>query len=167
MTFVVMFFAMAVGAALQALFPTMGLLGQMQPPILFGLVLYYALTRPPIPALMAAMLAGFLQDAFSLIPLGYSSFAFGLAALGVNHFREEVFGQQWITHLLFGSLGYLLVCMFLSALLVSNGHLLLTPSGLIRKFLGAAILGAVSAPLVFRVIVQFEQWLGIRGEARV
>lgn len=166
MTPLVMLFSMAVATAFQAMCPTLGLLGSMQPPILFGLVLYYALTQPRIPALLAAVSAGFLQDAFSLIPLGYTSFAFGLAALIVNHFRDEVFGQQWITHLLFGSLGYLLVCMLLAALLMSNGYLKLTATGLIRKLLGAAILGAISAPLVFMVIVRFEQWLGIRREMR-
>jgi len=157
---VVMFFCLVCGAVLQAVWPTWLWLGQASAPFLLGLVLYYALSHGDGFMLLAAVLAGLLQDALGLIPLGYSSFCFCLTALIVSRFREMVFSGDWPAHILFGAVAAAGVSLVLSLLLSHDGRLLIGPGWTILKAFGAGLLGAIVIPFEFRVLEALDRMLG-------
>lgn len=160
MNAMVMIFMLALGAVLQAVLPAWAVLGLARVPVLLGLVLYYALTRPRAAALRAAVLAGLLQDGLGMIPLGYSSFCFSVMSIAVNHVKDEVFANQWGTHMLFGAAANAAVTLGLYLLLVHGGDLAMSGRGALLKIGGALLLGAVAAPLVFRGAAALERMLG-------
>jgi rod shape-determining protein MreD len=156
-----MLFLLVFGAVCQVVVPSVFFPGNARMPVLAGLVVYYALTRSLGTALRAAVLAGLLQDAMSLIPLGYSSFCFCLAAWLIYRVRDEVYIRSWITHALFGAM--------LSALTAAGLYLMLSQGGLLAvplyrglmKILSASLLGAVLTPLIFRGAEWLDRKLGI------
>lgn len=155
----VLLFSLLCGAALQALIPPWGALGQV--PVLLGLVLYYALG--PAPGLMwiAAVLAGLLQDALGQIPLGYSSFCFCLVALGVSGIRGEVFEHEVLMHSIVGALAAIGGTLVLSILLIRERAVLLSGSHLALKLLGSLLLGAFVVPMVYAVMRRIDRMLGL------
>jgi rod shape-determining protein MreD len=167
MTGVVMTFMLVLGAVLQAVVPSWAILGEARIPILLGCVLYYALTRPRNTALQAAILAGLLQDALCMIPLGYSSFCFCIVALLANRVKDEVFSHQWFTHLLFGAVANGGMMLVLYVLLVRGGVLSMAVGTLVLRTFGAMLLGAVVTPVTFHAAQVLERRLGLMEVRRV
>ncbi len=160
MSALVMIFALLCGATAQAVLPSWTLLGIARPPVLLSVALYYAMTRDREMMLTAAVLAGLLQDALSLIPLGYSSVLFSLVSLMVARFRDLVFVFRAITHLILGALANAVVTLGLGALLVLNGQIAFYTPGLLSRLTGALLAGALLAPLIFRLIEFIDVHLG-------
>lgn len=160
MNWLVMIFSLICAAVAQALLPSWTVLGVARPPILLGVVMYYALTRSPEMAFLTAVLAGLTQDALSLIPLGYSACVFCLVAMSLRQFKEMVFVFRAVTHLVVGAVASAGVAMGLGLLLVFNGQIDINLSWLATRVLGALAAGAVVVPLVFRTIEWMDLHLG-------
>lgn len=165
MTVVVMLFALVCGVVVQALLPAFPLLGLAKPPVLLALVIYYAFTRSRGTLLLAAILAGVLQDAQSRIPLGYSSACFCLTGLVVFRFRDVVFGLRSVTHMVVGGLASAGITAVLALLLSLEGLVVFLPGGFLAKVLGAGLLGVVTVPVGFRCVEFLDVKLGNVEEA--
>jgi len=158
---VIMIFLLVCGAVLQAIVPTGPAMGQVRLPVLLGLVIYYSLLKPRKTALNAALLAGLLQDALSMIPLGFSSFCFILTAWIINSWREEVFTRHWLTHMLLGLAAVPANLLVMFVLLTQARVLVLPWSGLLLKLWGSIVTGAIFVPLVCRAAETLEVKLGM------
>ena len=157
---VVLLFSLVCAAVLQTVFPTWFWLGQATPPILLGLCLHYAFHHE-LPFLMAAsVLAGLLQDALGLIPLGYSSFLFCVVALLVSRYRDIIFVGAWLTHALFGALAAGCVTLALVVFLTGADLLVIHPAWAVVKILGAVLLGATIIPLEIQMLEALDRMLG-------
>jgi rod shape-determining protein MreD len=144
----------------QALLPAWTWMGQAKAPLLLGAVLYYAFNHNPRYMWQAALLAGLLQDALGRIPLGYSSFCFGLAGLVASRFRDLVFAQAGITHLLSGAVAGLGVTLLLALLLAAPAAELFQAGWIVRKSVGVTLLSALVVPVVFQMMRQLDQLVG-------
>ena len=156
-----MIFLLVCGSVLQAVIPTGPAMGQVRLPVLLGLVIYYSLLKSRRTALSAALLAGVLQDALSMIPLGFSSFCFILTAWVINNWREEVFTRHWLTHMLMGLAVVPANLLVLSLLLTQSRLLILPGAGLVLKLWGSVVTGAIFVPLVCRTAETLEIKLGM------
>jgi rod shape-determining protein MreD len=165
MTSLLMSLALIGGAVLQALWPTWRWLGHAHAPVLMGVVLYYALAHSRRHMLQAAILAGLLQDALGMIPLGYSSFCFTVVALLVSKFQDMVFVHESLTHMSFGALTSGAVTLALYGLLSKDDLVSLQPGWAALKTFGSMLLGAVVVPLVFETMESLDRMLG-NTEAR-
>jgi rod shape-determining protein MreD len=155
--------ALFVCALLQAIAPAWGVMGQAKPPLLLGVVLFYALTREDSLVLESAVLAGLLQDSLGPIPHGFSVLAMTSVALLVNQFRDRVFAEHWFTHVTLGVAASAWVSIILYILLVSTGlrsgvHF----SFVLSKALGMSLLGMVLIPLTFACLEKLELHLGLQ-----
>lgn len=152
---------MLAGGVLQAILPTAPWLGEVRPPVLLSLSLYYALTREQAP-LGAAVLAGFVQDALGPLPLGASSLCFCGVVLLAHRRREGVFIGRGLTHVVFGALGSGLATLAVYGLMVSGDLLRLPVSRVALKTASAMALGGLVAPAVFAVMERLDRALGNR-----
>jgi len=156
----VLLVSLALCAILQAILPSWVGMGQAKAPLLLGGVLYYALTRDGFQVVEAAVVAGLLQDSLGPMPLGYTSLAFCVVALLTNHYRDRVFGDHWITHVLLGVAAAILVTFIQYLLLVGGGHRALRLPFVLSKALGMSLLGIGVIPLVFKLIERLDYKLG-------
>ena len=157
----VLFVSLTLCAIAQAVLPHWHTMAQAKAPVLLGGVMYYALTRRGGVALEAAIIAGFLQDVLDFIPLGYSMFAFALAAQLVNRYRTRVFGGSWVTHMLLGAMASVLTTLVLYTLLVATGvDIAISIGAAFRKALGVAFMGLFVISLVFWAIERLDYRLG-------
>ncbi len=157
----VLLFSLVAAAALQAVTPAWDLFGQAKIPFLPGVIMYYALTRNAGEGIRAAFLGGLIQDSLGLVPLGFSSLAFCLATLAWGYYRNIVFVREGLTHILFGSLGCGGITLGIGALLLVSGEFGMSPAGVVGRALGSALLGGVSAPVLFRLMASSERTLGV------
>lgn len=160
MTAFVMLFSLIIGSVLQASLPALPRIGYAQPPLLLSIVVYYALTTDRATTVWAAVLGGLLCDTMGLMPLGYSAFAYCVAGLVSQSFRDMVIARQWTTHVVFGGLANFGVVLLSYMLLAKDGLVGLGILGLIGKLLVALILGAVVTPLVFTLMEKFDHTVG-------
>jgi hypothetical protein len=160
MKLLAMLFSLVAAAVVQALLPAWGWFGHAKAPVLLGLVVYYALTRSRGWMLAAAVGAGMLQDGLGMIPLGYSACLFCLLGLVVQRYRDELYGFGVVTHVVIGCLGAGAVALGLAVLLAKDGLVVWAPAWVLSKIAGAAGLGALSAPLVFRLVERLDLTLG-------
>lgn len=155
-----MVFALICGAVLQAVLPTWSWLGHAAAPVLLGIVLYYAISYPRGMMLGAAVVGGLLQDSLGMIPLGYSSFCFCVAALAVARFKDLVFVHETITHMVFGALAAGTVTLLLYGLLAGGGQVVVRAGWGFQKIIGSLLLGGVVAPLAFELMESLDRMLG-------
>lgn len=155
-----MIFALVCGAVLQAVLPAWTPMGQAKVPLLLCMSLYYTLSYERSVMLQGAILAGLLQDALGMTPLGYSSFAFVIAGIIVARFKDLIFVQQTLTLVLLGTVSAAGVTLLLFALLARGGMAEVPVLWMVLKTVGTMILGAVTAPLTFRLLTHLDQKLG-------
>ena len=155
--------ALLAAALLQSMLPGWGAMGQARFPLLMGVVLYAALTLDRRGMLLVAVAAGLLQDALSLLPLGFSSFGYCFGCLLILRWRDQLFGQQAVTHMLLGGVFAVLSTLLLYFLLMSNGTLYIHVGALILRLIGSFIMGVISAPLIFMGLVRLERGLGLKA----
>lgn len=160
MTQLVLIAALLAASVLQAMLPTAVWTGLAPAPLMPSLVIYYALARPRMVMLEVALLAGLIEDSLGQTPLGTSSFCYCVAGLAVEHFRETVVVRQWTTHAMLGAVVNLGVTVVSFALLAKDRlvepdllHVVLRP-------LGAALLGAAVAPVVFAAVEFLDRTVG-------
>ncbi len=164
MNLLVMLFVLVCAAVAQAVVPSSPALGEAPLPMLLAVLMYYGLARDLRLMLFAGILGGFLQDGLSLMPLGYSSFAYCLAGWTMSRFKDIVFVHETVTHMLFGALGAAGATLVSYALISTTGLQDYPAVAALHKAGGAFILGAIVAPIVFRVSKRFDQWVGNVGE---
>lgn len=155
------------GALAQTLLPNIGWAGDSPVPLLTALALVYALRASPGFALAAALLAGVCQDSLSLMPLGYSSFGFGLCALVVQRYRDLMVVDSWFTHVVLGAVCGFAVNLLTGVFLVAGGMAEVSAWHLAIRTAGAAVLTALVTPLVFAVVRHVEGRLGLAPELEV
>jgi rod shape-determining protein MreD len=154
------------GGVLQAVLPTWAVAGQMPVPVLPALVVYYALTRNRAAAFWIAVSAGLVQDALGIVPLGFSSCCFAVAALLLNRYREEVFEWEDLTHMILGGVTVGGVTLALGVLLGAAADMHLPAGRIVLKTFGAAALGVATTPLVCRGVHHLDVMLGLVQEGR-
>lgn len=153
---------MLLGGVLQAVLPTASWLGNMRPPILLALTLHYALTRED-PPMGAAWLAGLVQDALGMLPLGFSSVCFCGAALLVNRFRREIFAGELLTRAVLGALLAGLTTAALSLMLrlaVVDDPFRLSFTSVALKVAASFLLGGIWTPLICGGMARMERAMG-------
>lgn len=160
----VMLFVLVCAAVVQAVVPSLPALGEAPLPVLLSVVMYYGLARDLRLMILAGILGGFLQDGLSLIPLGYSSFVYCVTGWVMSRFKDMVFVHETVTHMLFGALGAAGATLILYVLISTTSLQAYPLSMALHKAGGAFILGALVAPVVFRVSKRFDQWMGNVGE---
>lgn len=166
MKMVALLFLLLAGTALQAFFPALRWLGHASAPVLGAIVVYYTLFRGGPMMLAAALLGGLFQDSLSLIPIGYSSFAFAAGALIIERYREIIVLQSPLTHMVLTSALHAGVTAFLAVMLVHGDLIAWQPGWLLLKVAGAAALGLVTGPVIVGLAHLLEEKLGlIEGSA--
>ena len=162
----VMLLVLLMGAAIQALLPAWTWLGGAQPPILLALVLFYSFAQNRGWMLFCALVAGLLQDALGQVPLGFSSFCFGLAGLAAQRYREDVVEGAVVAQMVFGGLAAGAVTFLLYVLLRHADAITVPAAWAARKILGTILLGAALTPLAFWTVISLERQLGERPAAK-
>lgn len=155
--------ALFVCALMQAVAPAWSGMGQAKPPLLLGVVLYYALSREDSLVVESAVLAGLLQDSLGPIPHGFSVVAMLTVSLLVNQYRDRLFAEHWFTHITLGVASSALVSLLLYVTLVSTGlrngvHV----SFVMSKALGMSLLGLVFIPVMYQILQALEIQLGLK-----
>lgn len=162
MTAGIMIFLLLVGGLLQSLVPASSLLGLSKPPFLMAVALYYALAHSRGMAVIAAILAGIIQDSMSLLPVGYSAFCFVIFGVILAETREKLFGDSLLTVAILGAgLGALTtLCLFLMLSLNSLADSI-PLWWVVLKMGGTALLGFCAAPLVWWSAATLERHVGL------
>jgi rod shape-determining protein MreD len=161
MTLLTLLFWLIAGGTLQGIVPAWRHMGQPAFPFLLAVVLYAALTKKPRYFVLTALLAGVLEDALSLAPLGTSAgacFAAGGLALLL---RADFYADKARTVMWFGALCVAAAAGVMALLLRLEGLVSLAPADVFRRMAGSAILGAVLVPLQFSLMRGLERRLGI------
>ncbi len=164
MNVLVMVFMLVCAAVIQAVAPSLSALGEARLPLLLSVVMYYGLARDHRLMLGAGILGGILQDALSLMPLGYSSFVYCVAGWVMSRFKDIVFVHETITHMLFGAVGAagatFLLYLLIAATILREYPLIAA----VHMSAGGFVLGALVAPVVFRACKRLDQLMGNVGE---
>ena len=160
MTALVLLFAVVIGSVLQASVPAPAWLGHAQIPVMMGLVIYYAMVADRGTMIMAAILAGLVDDTLGLMPLGYSSFCYCVAGLICQGFRDVVIARQWTTHVFLGALSNAGVTIATFLLLVKDDLVQMGWLQITFKLLGSIVVGAVAVPIIFQVMTWLDHTVG-------
>lgn len=160
MNLVVMIVMMAFAAVFQCQLPGWAFLGGARVPLLTGVVLYYAFLHGRGTLLIAAMAAGLLHDSLSDMPLGCSSLVFSLLGLLMATFRETLFTESALTWAFFGAVGAAAFSALTGVVLLEADLIADSFWSVGWKVAGTALLGAVSAPVVFAAGLRMDRLVG-------
>lgn len=166
MTALIMAIGLLGAAVAQTLAPGLPALGLAKLPLLYCVVLYYAMERERTTLLIAGIGAGFLHDALSAIPLGYSTCCFCLVGWYVSRFRRLVLTDSAMTQIFFGALTAPAASALLYLLLLKDGLVGLPFPAVLLKLFGTAVLGGACAPLVFYSLGNLDRIVGNVSPAR-
>ena len=160
MTLLVLLFWLLVGGTLQGVMPAWRHMGQPAFPILLGVVIYAATNKKFGYFLLAALIAGVLEDSLSLVPLGSSVAAFLVAGwlalrLRTHFFADKVSHAAW-----FGALSAATATGPMALLLRWQGLLALPLRDALWRMAGSAVLGLVVMPVLFALMRGLERRLG-------
>ena len=160
MTILMLLFWLIAGGTLQVLMPAWRHMGQPAFPFLLGVVIYTAVNKKSRYFVVTALLAGRVEDAWSLAPLGYSACAFlvagGLAVL----LREDFYADKARTVMWFGALCAAASTGTMALLLRMKDLITLSGGDISWRMAGSAMLGAVLIPLLFGLMRGLERLLG-------
>ncbi|TFG88064.1 MAG: hypothetical protein E4H17_02965 [Gemmatimonadales bacterium] len=130
------------------LIPSYAFMGQARAPMLLALVVYYALNRDLVTMLAASLAAGFLHDALSTIPLGYSVVVFGIVGLAASRCREAITHEHYVPHALLGAVAGFVATLALYGSLRLHGSIACGPVWALLKAFWTAILAMWCVPLM-------------------
>lgn len=161
MFWLLMGMAILTGALLQAHLPGIVFFGGIRPPVLCGIVLYYALNHRGSAGVISAFLAGLVLDTLSFVPLGYSVLLYCVMAFVVGRYRKLVLPEAMITAAFFGGLAGLLYPTVIFGLLIREGmaadHLI----SVIARIVGNGLLGMVTTPVVILIMSRLHKALSL------
>jgi hypothetical protein len=168
MNMLVMILALGCAGVLETAWPAAAALGQAKPPLVMGLILYYAMCRSLPLMLAAAVLGGVMSASLNALPLG--AMLLGLAGIGllVRGYREMVFSGQWLTRMVLGAAAGLGLTMILFVWLglADSGLRGAAPEWVLMKILGAGLYGLLLAPVIFWLMEHLDRMVGnLRMEA--
>jgi rod shape-determining protein MreD len=149
-----------VAALIQGALPGYALLGQAKFPFLLSAVVYYALNRERLWMVTAAFVAGLLHDALSAVPLAASALLYLLAGWIVSCFRKQVDTDALVTYSVFGLSAAAAVSLVTYMVLQRGGHVDCSATVALWRSLGAAALGTVTGPVVFKVLRALDRAVG-------
>ena len=153
-------FWLIAGGTLQAAVPAWRHMGQPAFPILLGVVLYAALNKKARYFVAAAILAGLVEDALSLAPLGYSSCAHLAAGTLAVLLRKDFFADRAFTTSWLGALCAAASTGVMALLLRMKGLVVVSGGETLWRMAGAAVLAAVTMPVLFGLMRGLERRLG-------
>lgn len=162
MNLIVMLIAITAAVLTENALPGWSRCLRVKAPLLMGIVIYYALCRPPWMAAAAAIAGGIVYDALCGLPPGCSVITLSLFAALFRRNREYLFGERLPTQLLVGALAGGLF----AALTGAGVALLPGPGGnrgpalLASRILGTGLLGMACFPLVFRIMLRLDRMAG-------
>ena len=162
----IMSMALLGAAVLQSVLPSYAFMGQVRPPLLLAVVLYYALHYDVLPAMWAALLAGFLHDALGGVPMGYTVVAFGLLGLMAGRCREFISRDNLVPHSLIGAAASFVVTLAMFIVLRMRGDIACHLSWALLKAFWAAILGMWCVPLVCVILAWADGAVGNSQKAQ-
>lgn len=160
MTYALLALILIPGAVLQIMLPAVPVLGYVKLPVLMAIVVYYALNHRRDVMFVAAVLAGFLQDSLSPMPLGYSSAVFCVLGWGMSYFRGLVISEVGITYVVFGAVGGACTELVLWGALAYRELLVLPAGRVLLRAQGAALLGAICTPFIFFIVRRIDHLVG-------
>jgi len=160
MTGVVLLVSLLAAAVVQELSPAYGALGQVKAPVLLAVVVYYAFNRRFAIAMTAGLLAGVLQDAMSLVPLGYSSLLFMGAGAAISRYREQMESESVVTAGFFGAATAGSLALLMSLLLAHAGRFVWRPGPVLLRAAGSAVWGLAVTPVVFLLVGGLDRRVG-------
>lgn len=149
MKWLVMAILIVLAGSFQAVLPAIRIACEAKLPILLGVVIYYALAGNTVHMIVACFVTGFLQDALSYIPLGYSSLLFLLTGFIASRFKRFIRKESLLPPLILGGLSGMLITVVTYLLLRRRDLIVAMPVGVFLKSIGSGILGALSIPLVY------------------
>ncbi|NLE68435.1 MAG: rod shape-determining protein MreD [Lentisphaerae bacterium] len=162
MNLIVMLIAIITAVLAESAMPGWGHFLRVKAPLLMGVVIYYALCRPPWLAVAAAVAGGILNDALCGLPPGCSVITLSLFAALFRRNRGFLFGERLSTHLAAGALAGVVF-----ALLTGAGVALLpgpgggrVPEQLAARAVGTGLLGMATFPPVFRIMLRLDRMAG-------
>ncbi len=160
MTLLMLLFWLIVGGTLQVVVPAWRHMGQPAFPFLLGVALYAAVNKKARYFVLTALLGGMLEDALSLAPLGCSACAF-LAAGGLAMLlRVDFYADKARTVMGFGALCAAASTGVMALLLRMKGLVVLSGGETLWRMAGAAVLAAVTMPVLFGLMRGLERRLG-------
>ena len=160
MTLLMLLFWLIAGGTAQVLVPAWRHMGQPAFPFLLGVSLYAAVNQKPRYFVVAAFLAGVLEDSMSLAPLGCSACAFLVAGGLAMLLREDFYADKARIVMGFGALCAAASTGMMGLLLRTQGLVSLSGGELARRMAGSAVLGAVMMPVLFGLMRGLERLLG-------
>ena len=160
MTFILMILLLVTGATVQTLLPAYAILGQVKIPVMLAFVIYYALNQNRSTMLIAALLAGVLQDALSLSPLGYSSTIFIFVGWIISCYRGLVTADSFMTPIVFGAISGITATLMQALLLAHSEIINFQPLWILLRMLGSGFLGALITPVVFMLAKALDRAVG-------
>lgn len=161
MIFAVMMVLLVLAGLLQDLGPSVVWLGQTKAPLLFAVAMYYAVAHGRTAMLVSAVAAGLVQDSGSLVPIGYSSLCFCVLGLGIHSFRGPILPRAVLTAALIGGGGNAFATGLLQILLIVGLDYGPGPWWwILLRLTGAAFLGAIVVPLVWRLADAADRLVG-------
>ena len=160
MTLLMLLFWLIAGGTLQVVVPAWRHMGQPAFPFLLGVALYAAVNKKARYFVLTALLGGMLEDALSLAPLGCSACAF-LAAGGLAMLlRVDFYADKARTVMGFGALCAAASTGVMALLLRMKGLVVLSGGETLWRMAGAAVLAAVTMPVLFGLMRGLERRLG-------
>ena len=160
MTFILMTLLLMTGATIQTLLPAYAVLGQVKIPILLAFIIYYSLNRNIKTMLIAATLAGIIQDSLSLSPLGYSSAIFIFIGWVISRYRGLVVADSFMTPIVFGAIAGITTTLMQALLLAHSGLINFNPLWILLRMSGCGFLCALVTPVVFLLSKTLDQAVG-------
>jgi rod shape-determining protein MreD len=142
--------------------PTWVLLGGMKCPLILACVLYYALVHDRPLFMASALVGGLLHDGMSATPLGYSSILFVCMGWVASLFRRRLVIEAAMTSIVLTMILNVLFTLGLWSILSLTTMIHITWFMVLLKLLGAAVLGAVTGPIVCAALGSLEHSLGNR-----
>jgi len=152
-----MFPLIALGAVVQSFLAVWPLFASVKPPVLPALVLFYSLKGSRRLMWTAALWAALLQDGLDAGPIGPALVAFPIIGNLAYRVRKEVFPEQFVTQLIFGALGHMLVTLVFFVVFAMTGARPITASFGLLRMVGACLSGMATVPIVFFAMRRIEE----------
>lgn len=154
--------ALLVVVLVQVQLPSSSWLGGMKCPLVLACVLYYALAHERGLWISCALLGGLLFDSMSDVPLGYSSCLFLALGWVASRFRRRLVIEAAMTSIVLGAILNFAFTLFLYVVLQHTGLVHAGYGVGVVRLGAAALLGAVSGPMVCGLLGFLEHALGNR-----
>lgn len=158
---------LAAGVLLQTLLLPWGAFGELEMPILNGLIICIALHTDRARMLYAAVLAGLLRDAFCPAPLGLLIPFFVILAMLVHWIRDEVFGDMPATYAVLGVAAAVFETFYYAVIFSLSGLRPVSPGLLALRLAGGLMAGVVVVPLVSLAVLQLRRHSTIHNRRRL